>query len=252
MSDLSFEDLTDHSGKAVKEWFTDSSGPIITEIVTKFILLRMHWNVNKSNPKIVESCRTVASALQSLGRDQESARMILEIIRGALDLVAGISRQQCAIETAAQLSMVTPNRHASHEASCTPTSAGQPHDTIARRLELSPELSPVHHASSESAEAAAVKTKFPGERAKRRASWLETRQLFIDFSVNKIVTDMRLGITRAGIAELVKSYCDANPHAEENAVKRFFIGGQPRADFFKSLQESAKSAFGRLFADFFL
>jgi hypothetical protein len=30
------------------------------------------------------------------------------------------------------------------------------------------------------------------------------------------------------------------------------IGGQPRADFFQSLHESAKSAFGRLFADFFL
>ena len=29
------------------------------------------------------------------------------------------------------------------------------------------------------------------------------------------------------------------------------IGGQTRADFFKSLRESAKSAFGALFADFF-
>ena len=30
-----------------------------------------------------------------------------------------------------------------------------------------------------------------------------------------------------------------------------YIGGQTRADFFKSLRESAKSAFGALFADFF-
>ncbi len=30
------------------------------------------------------------------------------------------------------------------------------------------------------------------------------------------------------------------------------IGGQTRADFFKSLHESAKSAFSRLFADFVL
>ncbi len=34
--------------------------------------------------------------------------------------------------------------------------------------------------------------------------------------------------------------------------RRMYIGGQTRADFFKSLHESAKSAVSRLFADFVL
>ena len=84
MSELNFQSLTDHAGKAVKEWFVDSDSPLVNEIVAKITILRMYWVVNKSSQEVVELCSTLVSALPSLGRDEKSARLFLEMIKDTL------------------------------------------------------------------------------------------------------------------------------------------------------------------------
>ena len=54
-----------------------------------------------------------------------------------------------------------------------------------------------------------------------------------------------------GLARLVAQPPLAASDLDALRIRSAFSGGQTRADFFKSLRESAKSASGALFADFF-
>ena len=59
------------------------------------------------------------------------------------------------------------------------------------------------------------------------------------------------GMTAATVQVTATVTVLPQPPVLNQHVGHDLIGGQTRADFFKSLRESAKSAFGALFADFF-
>ena len=76
---LNFQRLTDHGCKAAKEWFSNSP-ETVPEIVAKLMLLRMHFNMQKSiGTDITGICEDMAATMVAIGRDH--AHSLLKSIK---------------------------------------------------------------------------------------------------------------------------------------------------------------------------
>jgi len=101
---LNFQRLTDHGCKAAKEWFSNSP-ETVPEIVAKLMLLRMHFNMQKSiGTDITGICEDMAATMVAIGRDQ--GPLFLDTLQQTVGMVAAIQRAELQ---RAELQRAAPN-----------------------------------------------------------------------------------------------------------------------------------------------
>jgi hypothetical protein len=204
---LNFQRLTDHGCKAAKEWFSNSP-ETVPEIVAKLMLLRMHFNMQKSiGTDITGICEDMAATMVAIGRDQ--GPLFLDTLQQTVGMVAAIQRAELQ---RAELQRAAPPRHAPQwagdSAVCTPPSCRNTQDSISKRLDL--EYSPP--ASLSSVESACLGCE------NTRTSYVQRRSLFIAFATEALVQEETLTVK-----QLAEKYCRENPSVKPRSVLLFSL-----------------------------